>query len=66
MPPDDQAQKRAAIYARTSAASEDEGLALSIAEQLEACRNLCQTCQYKIVGEFVDVDRSGRTYEPDK
>ena len=62
MPQDQQAPKRAFLYARTSAASEDEELTLSIEEQLAACRSLCQSQGYQIIGEFFDVGRSGRTY----
>lgn len=57
--------KRAVIYARTSADSEDEGLKLSIEEQLDACRNLATSQGYKIVGEYFDRNRSGRTYGQD-
>jgi len=62
MPPDQQAHKRALIYARTSQDSEDAGLKVSIEEQLEACRNLCKNQGYQIIGEYFDRNRSGRTY----
>ena len=62
MPQDQQAPKRAVLYARTSQDSEDAGLKVSIEEQLEACRNLCKSQGYQIVGEYFDRNRSGRTY----
>jgi hypothetical protein len=62
MPSDQQVAKRAVIYARTSADSENEGLKLSIEEQLDACKNLAQSHGYNIIGEYFDRNRSGRTY----
>jgi len=62
MPQDQQVLKRAILYARTSQDSEEEGTKLSIEEQLEAGRNLCQNQGYQIVGEYFDRNRSGRTY----
>ena len=61
MAPTQQVSKRAILYARTSADSENEGLKLSIEEQLDACKNLAQSHGYKIVGEYFDRNRSGRS-----
>jgi len=62
MAPIQQVPKRAILYARTSADSENEGLKLSIEEQLDACKNLAQSHGYNIIGEYFDRNRSGRTY----
>jgi len=62
MAPTQQVSKRAILYARTSADSENEGLKLSIEEQLDACKNLAQSHRYQIIGEYFDRNRSGRTY----
>lgn len=62
MPPDQQVHKRAILYARTSADSENEGLKLSIEEQLDACKNLAPSHGYQIIGEYFYRNRSGRTY----
>ena len=62
MPSDDQVPKRVFLYARTSQDSEDAGVKVSIEEQLEACRNLCQSQGYQIIGKYFDRNRSGRTY----
>jgi len=61
MRPDQQVPKRAILYARTSADSENEGLKLSIEEQLDACKNLAQSHGYNIIGEYFDRNRSGRS-----
>ena len=60
MAPTQQVSKRAVLYARTSADSENEGLTLSISEQLDACKNLAQSHGCNIVGEYFDRNRSGR------
>ena len=62
MAPTQQVTKRAILYARTSADSKNEGLKLSIEEQLDTCKNLCQAHGYEIIGEYFDRNRSGRTY----
>ena len=64
MPQDKQASKRAVLYARTSvdSDSDDSSLKVSIEEQLEACRNLCQSHGYQIIGEYFGRNRSGITH----
>lgn len=68
---------RAVIYARTSGDDNDlkniaanligssptsNARSVSIAEQIRLCRNICERNGYQIVGEFQDLDISGRTY----
>lgn len=53
-------QKSCFIYARQSSGKEEDSE--SIAMQLEKCRELARTQNYRILGEFSDANSSGRLY----
>jgi len=49
-----EARKRAVIYARTSTEQQADDAKVSMSEQLSQCRELCGKLKLEVVGEYVD------------